>query len=33
MNIVINTNILISGLITSGPPARVLDLWISNIYQ
>lgn len=30
MKIVIDTNVLISGLITSGSPARVLDLWLSD---
>ena len=31
MKIVIDTNVVISGLISpSGPPAQIIDLWISN---
>lgn len=31
MKVVIDTNVLISGLIsTSSPPARIIDLWLSN---
>lgn len=31
MKVVVDTNVLISGLIsTSSPPARIIDLWLSN---
>lgn len=34
MRVVIDTNVLISGLISaSGPPARVLDLWVEGAIQ
>lgn len=34
MRVVVDTNVLISGLISpSGPPARVVDLWIEGVVQ
>ncbi len=30
MNVVIDTNILVSGIFWPGPPSRVLDLWITD---
>ncbi|MEO0531599.1 MAG: putative toxin-antitoxin system toxin component, PIN family [Planctomycetota bacterium] len=33
MRIVLDTNVLVSGLISRGPPALLLDLWIDDLFE